>query len=71
MNGLFSSANEADIRYPNLCQACQWVADLSLNEARLVIWAYKHHVFQIDNKRVANFGGAKHVIDQAYRHRNT
>jgi hypothetical protein len=71
MNGLFSSANEADIRYPNLCQACQWVANLSLYEAQLVIWAYKNHIAQIDSKRVTNFGGAQHIIDQAYRYRNT
>lgn len=71
MNGLFSSTNETDIRYPNLCQACQWVADLSHYEAQLVIWAYKHHISQIDNKRVADFGSAKHIIDQAYRYRNT
>jgi len=71
MKGLFSSSDEADDRYPNLCHACQWIANLSPSEARLVIWAYKHHISQIDSKRVRSFGGAEHIINQAFRYRNT
>ena len=70
-NRTISPISQIETRYSNLLQACQWVAALTRSEARLVLWSYKNHLnLNVGGKRVAQAGGAQHIISQAVRFRN-
>jgi hypothetical protein len=71
MESITLPIEEISVKYPNLTRACQWIGDLTLSEARLVVWAVKNHIAgPVGSKRVALFGNSQHLISQAVRVRN-